>query len=429
MIHAKTILKQLNNAGYQAYFVGGAVRDLLLGLDPKDYDITTNASMSEIEACFEVTRRTGERYGTVTVYVEEESYEVTTFRGESHYNGRAPECVYFVESLKEDLERRDFTINAMAMDAEGTLYDYFGGQEDLANGLLRFVGCADERIQEDRLRIFRLVRFAQRYGFTPIETFQVPVDISPISVERIQKEVNEILLSVRPSNGIRRMLKYGILNQFLPEIMPLIGFNQKNPHHQLDVFEHTMVVLDESPAILEVRLAALFHDFGKPETFQLDDQGVGHFYGHHQLSAEMAEQILKRLKYNSRTIDVVKILVHYHMTYFDTINNTGIKRLIRKIGKDNFEWFLMLLRADRLGTFDPDMKGYERFVQNVREVLDEEVLMTVRDLDINGYDLMRLGYEGKAIGKVLMSLLEAVTESLVENKKESIIDYIKTHCD
>lgn len=428
MNHAKSVLQTLNEAGFQAYFVGGAVRDLLLGLDPKDYDITTNASMKDIENCFEKSIRTGERYGTVTVFIENERFEVTTFRGESDYNGRAPEKVFFVESLREDLARRDFTINAMAMDYEGNVYDYFSGQDDLKKRVIRFVGCADDRLKEDRLRIFRLVRFAQRYGMTPIENFRTPVDIAPVSVERIQKEFNEMLLSTRPSNAIRRLLKYGILDQFLPEIMPLIGFNQKNPHHQLDVFEHTMVVLDESPAILEVRLAALCHDLGKPETFKIDEQGVGHFYGHHSVSADKTEILLKRLKYNTHVVETVKRLVHHHMLYFDTMNAAGIKRMIRKIGKENFEWFLMLLRADRLGTFKPDMKGYECFVQRVREVLEEDVLMSVKDLDVDGHALMALGFEGKAIGTVLKQLLEAVTENQVKNEYQALMTYVKTHC-
>lgn len=421
----KIILQRLNECGFDAYIVGGAVRDFLLGLVPKDYDIATNASMEAVEACFEKTKRTGEKYGTVSVFIEGESFEVTTFRSESDYDGRAPRAVAFVKTLYEDLSRRDFTINAMAMDRCGKIYDYFGGRNDLEKGLIRFVGNPEKRLEEDRLRIFRMVRFAQRYGFDLIGVPQCRVDISPVSLERIQKEFNEILISKQPSRGIKMLHQYGVLEQFLPEIIPLIGFDQKSPHHLYDVFEHTMKALDVSSDALVVRLAVLFHDIGKPMTFSVDDLGNGHFFGHEIEGSLIAEKILKRLHYDAKTVDCVYRMIRYHMIPCEEMKKVGIRKLLRQISPEEMPLFLEVIKADRLSTSHPALDTFFAFKERIGTVLDEKPAFSVKDLEVDGYDLMAMGYSGKQIGLVLNSLLDAVVEERVLNEKSMLILYLK----
>lgn len=425
MNKVRMVLQRLNECGFEAYMVGGAVRDLLLGLNPKDYDIATNATMEAVEACFEKTKRTGEKYGTVSVFLEGERFEVTTFRSESDYDGRAPRQVAFVNSLFEDLNRRDFTINAMAMDLQGTLYDYFGGRSDLDKGVIRFVGDPIKRLDEDRLRIFRMVRFAQRYGFEPVGLPPCRIDVSPVSLERIQKEFNEILRSNQPSRGIKILHQYGVLDQFLPEIMPLIGFDQKSPHHHYDVFEHTMKALDASCGELVVRLAVLFHDIGKPLTFSQDALGNGHFYGHEIEGAQLAEGILKRLHYDAKTIDYVVRMIRYHMIPYDEMKRVGIRKLLRQISPEEMPLFLEVLKADRLSTSHPSLESFMVFKESISGILDEKPAFNVTDLDINGYDLMALGYKGKVLGAMLNQMLDAVIEERVENNKEALLNFIK----
>ena len=356
--YAETIINRLEEKGYEAYIVGGSVRDLLIGREPHDYDINTNALPEEIMEVFKEykTLEVGKKFGTIVVVQNEGVVEVTTFRSDGEYiDGRRPEEVYFSKELKDDLSRRDFTINAMAYNKNSGLIDYFDGRGYLKHKLIKTVGDPQERFKEDYLRVIRAVRFASELEFfIEDETYKACKDysqkLSYISIERIREEFFKILLVRHPSYGIRLLKDTGILGVILPEIIKSVGFNQHNPHHNKDVFEHTLAVLDNTSPILHLRLAALFHDIAKPHTFTLDDDGIGHFYGHDKIGANMAREILKRWKTPNELIDKVYILIDKHMTQHDNFKEKGLKRLIARVGDKEIFTLLELQKADMLGT-------------------------------------------------------------------------------
>lgn len=434
-IGSQKILRTLNDKGYQAYFVGGCVRDFLMHKAPKDIDICTNALPEQVMACFEKTIPTGIDYGTVTVIQEGESYEVTTFRAESDYDGRRPKVVSFSKDLREDLSRRDFTINAMAMTLEGEIMDPFGGQADIKQARLRFVGSPMERLLEDKLRLLRYVRFLTRLGFQTAhesEELSWQLDISQLSFERIQLELNEMLLMEKPSNAIRYLHRLGLLGQMMPEMIPAIGFDQRHPAHSEDVFNHTLTVLDGCPKDLAVRLAALCHDLGKPQTFTVDESGCGHFYGHQKYSVTLAETFLNRLKYSNQLKETVLILTAEHMRTYSQPSKPMAKRLMRQVGVERLEQLFSLQLADTLAckgdrtVFASDILAMKRLCE---QVLTEEGAFSLRDLKINGNDLMLLGLKGKAVGAMLSQLLEAVIDEKLENAHEVLLQYVKNSLD
>lgn len=346
--YIKTLLNKLETNGFEAFIVGGSVRDTLLGKEPSDYDITTNALPEQIEDVFKEfkTILVGKEFGTVVVVQNKGNVEITTYRIEGDYiDGRRPSQVYFSNNIVEDLKRRDFTINAMAYSEQRGLIDPFGGIEDLEKRIIRTVGNPRERFSEDYLRILRCVRFSTTLGFE-IEEMTLKASkemgylLERISAERIRVELFKILLSKQPSYGIKLLYSLNILEIIIPELIESVGFNQHNPHHELDVFNHILCVVDSTPPIIEIRLAALFHDIGKPSTFSLDEEGVGHFYGHQDISRDMSEKILKRLKTQNDIIETVKILVKEHMTQHNDYSKKGLKRLINRAGKERIYYLL-----------------------------------------------------------------------------------------
>ncbi|WP_240841223.1 CCA tRNA nucleotidyltransferase [Acidaminobacter sp. JC074] len=422
------ILETLERNGFQAYIVGGAVRNHLMGYPIKDWDITTNAIPDQIEALFEHTYAVGKAFGTIVVSLEDD-YEVTTYRSESGYDGRKPTHVSFSSDVMEDIKRRDFTMNAMLMDKSGQILDYYKGQEDIKHNMVKTVGHARDRFTEDYLRVYRYIRFTTEYHFDKNPEIDQIIKSMPIhkgiSVERIREEFNKILLSDMPSKGIKHLYDTGLLAYILPEILDSVDFDQHSEFHHLTVFDHLMATLNQTPAKLPLRLAALLHDIGKPSTFELIE-GRGRFYSHDKASVNLAGKFLKRFKYDNDTCKHVEILISNHMRLLDLDNNKSVKKFMNKIGLDNLSDFLELRKADILSsTTNDSIESVESMKTKFDEIIHEKAPMSVNDLALDGHDLMKLGYKGKEIGELKLLLLDLVLDKPQMNNKESLIEHIK----
>ena len=426
--YVEFIIDSLEEKGHEAYIVGGSVRDMLLGKRPKDYDITTDAFPEQIEYIFFnfKTINVGKEYGTIIISQEEGDVEVTTFRQDGRYiDGRRPEWVSFSSNIIDDLSRRDFTINAMAYNKKTGIIDSYNGRGDLGNKIIRTVGNPYERFSEDYLRILRAVRLSTQLNFKiEEETFNAGkkygLGISRVSMERITKELFKILLSKTPSKGIRLLEEIGVLNIIIPEIVPTIGFEQKNPHHRLDLYNHILCVLDNTPPIIQVRLAALFHDIGKPKTLIIDEDGIGHFYSHDKLGAEMSKKALERFKCSNELIGKVYVLVKEHMNHHVNFKEKGLKRLIRRVGEDEILNLIDLQKADiKCSNKDASIDHIIERESKIESILKKEEPYEVNQMNINGKDLIDLGFkEGELIGEILEYLLEKVMEDSELNDRE-----------
>lgn len=430
------ILNRLTAAGFQAYAVGGCVRDSLLGTVPGDWDICTSALPEETEACFSDLRvvETGLKHGTVTVIFQGVPYEITTFRSDGNYlDHRRPQQVNFVRTLKEDLLRRDFTINAMAVGLDEEIQDPFGGRQDLTDGIIRCVGDPDTRFTEDALRILRGLRFASRLGFSIAPETAAAMErnknlLSYVSGERIYKELTGILIGTYAQSVLEQY--GGVLAAVLPEIQPSMGFLQRNPFHNRDVWQHTLEALGKSRPDPIVRWALLLHDLGKPGCFTLDDRGIGHFYGHPQRSMELAEQILDRFHGDKKTRDTICLLVRDHDREAPaTIKNA--RRWIARYGRDNVRLLLEVKRCDCLAHVDtPKTRArYNNLMEMtrlIRECLETEQCFSVRDLPVKGGDVMALGVPaGPQVGRILEGLLDDVLDGACPPEREALLERLK----
>lgn len=430
------ILNRLTAAGFQAYAVGGCVRDSLLGTVPGDWDICTSALPEETEACFSDLRvvETGLKHGTVTVIFQGVPYEITTFRSDGNYlDHRRPQQVNFVRTLKEDLLRRDFTINAMAVGLDEEIQDPFGGRQDLTDGIIRCVGDPDTRFTEDALRILRGLRFASRLGFSIAPETAAAMErnknlLSYVSGERIYKELTGILIGTYAQSVLEQY--GGVLAAVLPEIQPSMGFLQRNPFHNRDVWQHTLEALGKSRPDPIVRWALLLHDLGKPDCFTLDDRGIGHFYGHPQRSMELAEQILDRFHGDKKTRDTICLLVRDHDREAPaTIKNA--RRWIARYGRDNVRLLLEVKRCDCLAHVDtPKTRArYNNLMEMtrlIRECLETEQCFSVRDLPVKGGDVMALGVPaGPQVGRILEGLLDDVLDGACPPEREVLLERLK----
>ena len=429
----KNILNCINlleNAGFAAYAVGGCVRDACLGLSPHDYDLCTSALPQETEAVFRAYRLVlaGEKHGTVTVITEDGPVEITTFRTEGGYrDNRHPDWVKFLPAIEGDLARRDFTVNAMAYSPKRGFADPFGGREDLRNHILRAVGDPVSRFREDSLRILRGVRFAARYGLEP-ETQTMEAMLSQrhlmehLARERVFDELCKLLLAAK-AEDITRFAP--ILAAVIPELTPMIGFDQHSPHHAYDLITHTAHVVEGVPATLPLRWAALLHDTGKVTTFTRDATGRGHFYGHARDSAAMADTILRRLKAPTALREEVVTLIGRHMTRLQP-ERKWLRRQVSKFGFPMLEAMLSLQEADMgsKGTGEDDGSAVFSEVRGLlAELKAEDACLSLKDLKINGNDLMALGYVGKAIGICLNALLEQVVDERLPNEKKALLNW------
>lgn len=430
------ILNRLTAAGFQAYAVGGCVRDSILGTVPGDWDICTSALPEETEACFSDLRvvETGLKHGTVTVIFQGVPYEITTFRSDGNYlDHRRPQQVSFVRTLKEDLLRRDFTMNAMAVGLDGEIQDPFGGRQDLTDGIIRCVGDPDTRFTEDALRILRGLRFASRLGFSIAPETAAAMErnknlLSYVSGERIYKELTGILIGTYAQSVLEQY--GGVLAAVLPEIQPSMGFLQRNPFHNRDVWQHTLEALGKSGPDPIVRWALLLHDLGKPDCFTLDDRGIGHFYGHPQRSMELAERILDRFHGDKKTRNTICLLVRDHDREAPaTIKNA--RRWIARYGRDNVRLLLEVKRCDCLAHVDtPKTRArYNNLMEMtrlIRECLETEQCFSVRDLPVKGGDVMALGVPaGPQVGRILERLLDGVLDGTCPPEREALLERLK----
>ena len=420
----------LEAAGFAAYAVGGCVRDACLGRNPHDYDLCTGALPAQTEAVFRDFRLVlaGEKHGTVTVITEDGPVEITTFRTEGGYrDNRHPDWVKFVPDIQGDLARRDFTVNAMAYSPTRGFADPFGGREDLRNHVLRAVGDPEARFREDSLRILRGVRFAARFGLTPEEhTMQAMLSqaglMENLARERVFEELCKLLL-VAKAEDITRFAP--ILAAVIPELAPMIGFDQRSPHHAYDLITHTAHVVEGVPPTLPLRWAALLHDTGKVKTFTLDATGRGHFYGHAKDSAAMADDILRRLKAPTALREEVVPLIGRHMTRLQP-DRKLLRRQVSKYGFPMVEAQLALQQADMgsKGTVEDDGSAvFAEVRQLLADLKAEDACLSLKDLAVNGNDLMALGFQGRAIGACLNRLLELVVEERLPNKKEALLAF------
>ena len=429
------IINTLQANGYEAYAVGGCIRDSILGREPDDWDITTSATPIETKALFHRTFDTGIEHGTITVLVDKDAFEVTTYRVDGEYeDSRHPKEVTFTRCLKEDLLRRDFTINAMAYnDVEG-LVDIFGGMEDLKDKTIRCVGDAEARFGEDALRILRAVRFAAQLGFEiEEETWKGIVKLAPtlanISAERIQVELIKMLISPNPSM-LRTAYELGITNVILPEFDVMMETTQETPHHMYTVGEHTLKTIENIRADKVLRLTMLLHDIAKPQMKTVDEKGIAHFKMHDIEGAEVAKAILRRLKFDNDTIGKVVKLVRYH-DYRIPAEPKRVRRAMNKIGEELFPFYLEVRQADTLAQSEYQR---EEKLQNIRdmeycyqEILQKKECVSLKDLAVTGSDLIEDGMQpGKELGEVLNALLEKVIEEPELNTKEQLLALRKT---
>lgn len=432
--YVKNVLSQLEKAGYEAWCVGGCVRDLHLGRVPGDWDVTTSALPEETMRLFgDCALPTGLKHGTVTVKSAGRPIEVTTYRKDGDYlDHRRPESVSFTTSLEEDLLRRDFTVNAMAMDLREQVRDPYGGLVDLKAGLLRCVGDAEQRFEEDALRILRGLRFSACLGFAVQPETAAAIHkkkdlLRQIAVERIWAELVKLLTG---GDAVRILREYvDVLGVFWPELLDMVDLDQKNHHHIYDVWEHTLHALEYTERDLVLRCAVLLHDVGKPECMTVDENGVGHFYGHPDKSAALAEDMLRRLKVDNVTREMVVQQVAWHDRYIPRTDR-GLRRALRDLGEPALRRLLAVKRADNLAQA-PECHGIQLEIDKAEQIMErlltEGACISLKQLAVSGRDLMALGINGPAVGAGLDLLLEAVIDEQVENNKEALLAYYQAH--
>lgn len=429
--NVKYIIDTIMEAGYEAYAVGGCIRDSILGREPDDWDITTSASPYQVKELFRRTIDTGIKHGTVTVMLDKEGYEVTTYRIDGEYeDSRHPKEVIFTANLEEDLKRRDFTINAMAYNEKTGLVDIFEGMQDIERKVIRCVGSPIERFTEDALRMMRAVRFSAQLGYQIEEETAKAIkvlapNLSKISAERIQTELVKLVVSPHP-DYLRIAYETGITGVILPEFDICMKTEQNNPHHCYSVGEHTLRTMCSIRANKALRLAMLFHDIGKPSRHTVDEEGIDHFHGHPVVSEEMAGQILHRLKFDNDTIYTVKKLVRYH-DYDVEPRPKNVRRAIMKVGEDIFPLLFEVKRADIDAQSeylkDEKLAKLAEVEEIYRTILSEKQCVSLKTLAVSGKDLIvEAGMQpGKELGEVLKALLEIVIEDPSMNQKEILL--------
>lgn len=430
--NVKYIIQTLNFYGYEAFAVGGCVRDSILARVPGDWDITTSATPEQIKRHFKRTVDTGIEHGTVTVLLGDDSYEVTTYRIDGKYeDSRHPKEVTFTACLEEDLKRRDFTINAMAYNDEYGLVDLYGGMQDLQRKVIRCVGDPKERFGEDALRMMRAVRFAAQLGFaidpaTAEAVRELAPDLKRISAERIQVECVKLLTSNYPTLW-QTLYELGITKVIMPEFDLCMVTKQNTPHHCYNVGEHTLYAVNHVPADKVLRLTMLLHDIGKPQCRTTDASGRDHFHGHGAVSEKMAKLILRRLKFDNDTIDKVTTLIKDHDTRPEPVKKQ-VRRLLNRIGVELFPLYLTVRRADTMAQSDYKREEKLRRIDELEEIFKEILVngdcFRMKDLAVNGRDLIALGIEpGKVMGEILDTLLQLVIDDPSRNNPPYLLQY------
>ncbi len=429
----KDIIEKIQAAGFEAYAVGGCIRDSILGREPDDWDITTSAKPEEVKKLFNRTIDTGIQHGTVTVMLDREGFEVTTYRIDGKYeDSRHPKDVTFTASLKEDLRRRDFTINAMAYNEKDGLIDLYEGIQDIECGRIRCVGDARERFTEDALRMMRAVRFSAQLGYTIEENTKAAIkELAPtirrISAERIQVELVKLMISDHP-DYIRTAYETGITEQIFPEFDICMQTEQNNPHHCYSVGEHILHTLSYVKPNKALRLGMLFHDIGKPGTLTVDEEGITHNHGHAVIGEEMTVRIMKRLKFDNDTTDIVRKIVRYHDWKIEN-NTKSVRKAVNHIGEDIFPLLFSVKYADIMAQSDYQRKEKLQDLE-ILKVIYEDIIakkdcLSLKDLAVTGGDLIAAGMKpGREIGQTLHKLLEVVLEEPERNRKEYLLSLL-----
>lgn len=436
---SETAVKMLKDCGFEAFLIGGSVRDYIMGMPIGDIDITTSATPTEVEEVFKDFRviETGIKHGTVTVLIDNEPIEITTYRSESTYSdNRHPDSVSFSKALKDDVIRRDFTMNAIAFDFQEGFVDLVDGMNDINNKIIRCIGDAETRFREDALRILRALRFSAVLGFSIEEKTSFAIHkckdlLKNISAERIQVEFSKLICGKNAYNVLQEYAD--VICVFIPEIEESIGFEQINRHHIYDVYTHSLKALEQSKNDLHIRLALLLHDIGKPLVAHFDEDGEQHYYSHPKKSAELSENILTRLRFDNDTKEKVLTLVRMHDTPImldneDYPSKKRLKRILSQIGVDLTYDLIEIKRCDNSAQ-NPQYYRGDDFYKATYDMLDEIIngneCFTIKDLKINGNDLIAIGFKGKDIGKALQKCLDGVIDGKIINDFDDLIKFAK----
>ena len=422
------ILNKLNEYG-KGYIVGGAIRDILLGLKPKDVDFATNLSYETLKTLFSeyTPKETGKSFGVLRIRINNIDYEIAKFRKDIYGKEKK---VSFVDDIKNDLARRDFTINAMAYNETEGIIDLYNGQKDIENKVINFVGNAEERIIEDPLRVLRAFRFMSRLNFSlsenTIEAIKKQKDLlKNIPEERITMEFSKLLLGENIKNTLTLMKDTGVLEIIIPEFKATYDFNQCNPHHNLDLFNHIINVVSKVPADLELRYSALLHDIAKPVVQTFDEKGIAHYKTHEIVGADMARNILTRLKLPVKLIDTVTEIIKKHMILYRDVTDKKFNKLLSEMGYNNLWRLIEHSIADNSSKNNEVVSTENDFHERLKRAVEKQMQVTVNDLAINGKDLIELGFTGTEIGQIKKELLDKYLSEELQNTKEEMLNYVK----
>ncbi|WP_339012219.1 CCA tRNA nucleotidyltransferase [Fusobacterium animalis] len=422
------ILNKLNKCG-KGYIVGGAIRDTLLGLKPKDVDFTTNLPYETLKNLFSEynPKETGKSFGVLRIRVNNVDYEIAKFREDIY--GKE-EKVSFVDDIKNDLARRDFAINAMAYNEIDGIIDLYGGQKDIENKIINFVGNAEERIIEDPLRVLRAFRFMSRLNFSLSENTIEAIKkqkslLNGIPKERITMEFSKLLLGDNIRNTLILMKDTGVLELIIPEFKATYDFNQCNPHHNLDLFNHIINVVSKVSADLELRYTALLHDIAKPIVQTFDEKGIAHYKTHEIVGADMARDILTRMKLPVKLIDSVVEIIKKHMVLYKDVTDKKFNKLLSEMGYNNLWRLIEHCNADNSSKNNEVVSTENDLHERLKRAVEKQMQVTVNDLAINGKDLIELGFTGPEIGQIKKELLDKYLSEEIQNKKEKMLNYVK----
>ena len=422
------ILNKLNKCG-KGYIVGGAIRDILLELKPKDVDFATNLSYETLKTLFSeyTSKETGKSFGVLRIRINNIDYEIAKFREDIYGKEKK---VSFVDDIKNDLARRDFTINAMAYNQKEGIIDLYNGQKDIENRIINFIGNAEERIIEDPLRVLRAFRFMSRLDFSlsenTIEAIKKQKDLlKNIPEERITMEFSKLLLGENIKNTLTLMKDTGVLELIIPEFKATYDFNQCNPHHNLDLFNHIINVVSKVPADLELRYSALLHDIAKPVVQTFDEKGIAHYKTHEIVGADMARDILARMKLPVKLIDTVVEIIKKHMVLYKDITDKKFNELLSEMGYDNLWRLIEHSIADNSSKNNEVVSTENDLHERLKRAVEKQMQITVNDLAVNGKDLIELGFTGKEIGEIKKELLDKYLSEEIQNNKEEMLEYVK----
>ena len=422
------ILNKLNECG-KGYIVGGSIRDILLGLKPKDVDFATNLSYETLKTLFNeyAPKETGKSFGVLRIRINNIDYEIAKFREDIYGKEKK---VSFVDDIKNDLARRDFTINAMAYNQKEGIVDLYNGQKDIENKVINFIGNAEERIIEDPLRVLRAFRFMSRLNFSLSENTIEAIKnqkflLKNIPEEKITMEFSKLLLGDNIKNTLTLMKDTGVLELIIPEFKATYDFNQCNPHHNLDLFNHIIDVVSKVPADLELRYSALLHDIAKPVVQTFDEKGIAHYKTHEIVGADMARDILARMKLPVKLIDTVVEIIKKHMVLYKDITDKKFNKLLSEMGYDNLWRLIEHSIADNSSKNNEVVSTENDLHERLKRAVEKQMQVTVNDLALNGKDLIELGFTGKEIGEIKKELLDKYLSEEIQNNKEEMLEYVK----